>query len=105
MYEQVRERAVLGPPRCLCDEPEQPYRIVDGGRWGSLACRRCARMLISAQQPTEHSARVRIARDLLPVLHEWSNPVQIMVIGEADDELQVIFRSTARLAANTEAAT
>lgn len=41
-----RRKPILGPVRCVCDVPEQPYRVVNGGMWGTLACRRCARLLL-----------------------------------------------------------
>jgi hypothetical protein len=46
--EAAPPRPILGPVRCVCDEPERPYRVVDGGMWGSLACNRCSRLLLDS---------------------------------------------------------
>jgi hypothetical protein len=53
-------RPILGPLRCTCDEPLTPFRVVDGGIWGSLACRRCARLMAGNKQPTTSATIVRI---------------------------------------------
>lgn len=47
------EKPILGPVRCVCAAPEQPYRTIDAGVFGTVACRRCARLL-----PSTHSAQL-----------------------------------------------
>lgn len=35
---------------------------------------------------------VKVARELLPKLREWSEPMQVRITGEHDGELQMEFR-------------
>jgi hypothetical protein len=41
---------ILGPVRCLCDEPG-PVVLVDAGMWGSRACGTCRRLLVQSGPP------------------------------------------------------
>lgn len=64
-------KGILGPVRCVCDEPESPFRVVDGGMWGTLACRRCARLLRSALQPPYRGdALAALTPDVVAALRE-----------------------------------
>lgn len=40
----------------------------------------------------EHTVIVRVSRDLLPQLRQWSEPLQVMVTGENENELELLFR-------------
>lgn len=67
----ISRRPVLGPARCVCEAgPLEPFIEIDGGVWGSLACRRCARLLMASRQPVPAPPERDRGRRILEVFEQ-----------------------------------